>query len=31
MAVKLNTKHLNGFVSDHELQAIAPQVSISEP
>ena len=27
MAVKLNTKHLNGFVSDHELQAIAPQVS----
>ncbi|WP_066452946.1 glucose-6-phosphate isomerase [Anaerotruncus rubiinfantis] len=27
MAVKLNTKHLNGFVSDHELQAIALQVS----
>ena len=26
MAIKLNTRHLEGFVSGHELSAIEPQV-----
>ena len=26
MAMRLNTRHLKGFVSEHELAAIEPQV-----